>query len=41
MIASIVEQQHGLLEARLDYFRALAALEEAQADLEYAVGEGT
>lgn len=38
-LASLVQQQHGLLEARLDYFRALAAIEEARADLEYAVGD--
>ena len=37
-IAGLVAQQHGLLEARLEYFRALAALNEARADLEYAVG---
>jgi outer membrane protein TolC len=37
-IAGLVEQRHGLLEARLDYFRALVALEEARADLEYAIG---
>ena len=39
-IAGVVEQQHGLLERRLDHFRALATLTEARADLEYAVGEG-
>jgi outer membrane protein TolC len=38
-IAGLVQQEHDVLEARLDYFRALAALEEAQADLEYAVGD--
>jgi outer membrane protein TolC len=38
-IAGLVRQQHGLLEARLDYFRALAAIEEARADLTYAVGD--
>ena len=38
-IASLVEQQHGLLETRLDYLRALAAMEEARADLDYAVGD--
>jgi outer membrane protein TolC len=37
-IAGLVEQQHGLLEARLEYFRALVASEEARADLEYAMG---
>lgn len=37
-IAGLVEQQHGLLEARLEYFRARVALEEARADLEYAIG---
>src|SRR5258705_4657641 len=38
-ITSLVKQQHGLLESRLDYLRALAAVEEARADLEYAVGD--
>jgi len=38
-IASLVEQQHGLLETRLDYFRALAAMGEARADLDYTVGD--
>lgn len=38
-IASLVEQQHGLLETRLDYFRALAAIGEARADLDYTVGD--
>ena len=37
--AALVEQQHGLLEMRLDYFRALAAVAEARADLAYAVGD--
>jgi outer membrane protein TolC len=38
-IAGLVEQQHDLLETRLEYFRALATMEEARADLEYAVGD--
>lgn len=38
-IASLVAQQHGLLETRLEYFRALAAMGEARADLDYAVGD--
>src|SRR5258705_5244601 len=38
-IVGLVEQQHGLLETQLDYFRALAAVAEARADLEYAVGD--
>jgi outer membrane protein TolC len=37
-IASLVRQQHGLLESRLDYLRALAAVEEARADLDYVTG---
>jgi outer membrane protein TolC len=38
-IVGLVEQQHGLLEMQLDYYRALADLAEARADLEYAVGD--
>ncbi len=38
-IVGLVEQQHGLLEMQLDYYRALAAVAEARADLEYAVGD--
>ena len=38
-IVGLVEQQHGLLETQLDYYRALAAVAEARADLEYAVGD--
>jgi outer membrane protein TolC len=38
-IVGLVEQQHGLLEMQLDYYRALADLAAARADLEYAVGE--
>jgi outer membrane protein, heavy metal efflux system len=38
-IAGLVEQQHELLEARLEYFKALSAAEQARADLEYAIGD--
>jgi outer membrane protein TolC len=38
-IVSVVEQQHGLLETRLDHVRALAAMGEARADLDYTVGD--
>jgi outer membrane protein TolC len=38
-IAGLVAQQHGLLEARLDYFRALAQLNQARADLEYTIAD--
>ena len=38
-IVGLVEQQHGLLEMQLDYYRALGDVAEARADLEYAVGD--